>query len=82
MHQLEPIESICHDHFWNLLLIFYFLAIQDNLYMIHLYLNLFYEDYNGISQHYERKINFLPFFLLILLDIFAKEMQNFFKNFI
>ena len=55
---------------------FWFLATQENLYMIHLYLNLSHEDYNAINQHYQKQIHFLSFFLLILIDIFAKEIQK------
>ena len=45
MQQLKHIESTCHlSHFENLLLSFYFLAIQENLYMICLYLDLYNES--------------------------------------
>ena len=73
MQQLEHIESIFYYYFWDLLLPFYCLTILENVYMIHLYLNLFYEDYNAISQ---KQIHFSSIFLLILLDIFAKEIQK------
>ena len=74
MKQLEHIESICHHYFLNLLLSFYFLTMQENLYMIHLYLNLFYEVYKAINQHYQKQVNSI--FLLILLEIFSKEIQK------
>ena len=47
--------------------------------MIHLYLNLFFEDYDAINQQYKKQIHFLSVFFLILLDIFAKETQKFFN---
>ena len=72
MQELEHIESICHHYFQDLLLTFYFLAIQGNLYMIYVYLNLFYENYGAINQHYQKQIHFLSFFLLILFGIFRK----------
>ena len=74
MKQLGHIESICHHYFLNLLLSFYFLTMQENLYMIHLYLNLFYEVYNAINQQYQKQVNSI--FLLILLEIFSKEIQK------
>ena len=74
MKQLGHIESICHHYFLNLLLSFYFLTMQVNLYMIHLYLNLFYEVYNAINQQYQKQVNSI--FLLILLEIFSKEIQK------
>ena len=76
MQQLEHIESIFHHYFLDLLLPFYFLAIQQHRYMIHLYLNLLYEDCNAINQHYQKQIHFILFFLLILLDIFAQKIQK------
>ena len=39
-----------------------------------LMLNLFYENYNAINQHYQKQIHLLSFFLLILLNIFGKEI--------
>ena len=76
MQQLEHIESIFHHYFLDLLLPFYFLTIQENLYVIHLYLNLFYEVYNTINQRHQKQINFLSFSFLNLFDIFAKEIQK------
>ena len=76
VQQLEHIESIYHHYFLDLYLLFYFLAIQENLYMICFYLNLFYEDYNAINQHYQKEIHFLSFFLFFVIDTFAKEIQK------
>ena len=80
MQQLKHTENTCHHYFLDLLLPF--LAIWGNLYMIHLYLNLLYEDYNTIYQHCHREIHFLLLILLTLLDIFAKNVQKVLDNFI
>ena len=76
MQQLEHIEGIFHHYFLDLLLPFYFLTIQENLYVIHLYSNLFYEVHNTINQRYQKQINFLSFSFLNLFDIFAKEIKK------
>ena len=62
MKQLKQIGNIFHYYFYDLLLLFSFSATQQNLYMIHLYLNLFYEDYNAVNQRYQKQIYFLSFF--------------------
>ena len=47
MQLLQRIESIYYLLYWqDLLLLFYFLVSQENLHMIHLDLNLFYDIYN------------------------------------
>ena len=40
--------------------------------MIHLDLNLFYDDYDAINQQYQKQTQFISFLLLILPNIFAK----------
>ena len=44
--------------------------------MIHFYLDLFYEGYNAINQHYQKQNHFLSLTLLNPFDIFAKEIQK------
>ena len=46
--------------FLGFVFVFLFLVSQENLYMIHLYLNLFYEDYNAITQNFPTKKKLLP----------------------
>ena len=55
MQRLKHIESnYCH-YFLDLLLLFYFLTILENLYMmIWFFLDLFFEDGNIINQHYQK----------------------------
>ena len=63
-------------------MIFYFLIILVNLFKICHDLELFYEICNTIDQRYQKQIHFLLFFLLILPDIFAKEIfKKFFSDF-
>ena len=76
MQQLQHIESICHHCFQDLLLLFLFLTIMENLYMIHRDLDLFYDIYNTIGQHYQKQIHFLSSIVLTFLDIFVKENQK------
>ena len=73
MSQLWQIESICHHYFLGLLLLFYFLAFQENLYLIHHDLNLFYKVCNTVNQHYQKLVNFLSLFLLILFWCLCKR---------
>ena len=49
MQQLKHTESNYH-HFQDLLLLFYFSTIQENLYMIHPFSNLLFEGGNTINQ--------------------------------
>ena len=53
MQQLKHTERN-HHHYLDLLLLFYFLAIKENLHMIHLFLDLFFEVDNAINQHYKK----------------------------
>ena len=76
MQQLELNEGTYCHYYLDLLLLFYFLTIQKNLYMIDFYLNLFYEDYNEINNHYQKQMQFLSLLFLILNNIFAKEIQK------
>ena len=79
MLQLQHIESICLHYFLDLSLPFHFLTIEESVYRIQLYLNLFYEDYDAIKSTLSKTNSLtLFFFLLILLDIFAKKIQIFF----
>ena len=57
MLQLHNIESTYHHYFQDLLLLSHFLTIWENLYMITFYLDLFYEVYNTMNQHYQKKIH-------------------------
>ena len=54
MQKLKHTESNYHHYFLDLLLLFYFLAIQENLYVIHLFINLIFEDDNTIDLHYQK----------------------------
>ena len=40
------------------------------------YLNLFYEVYNTMNQHYQKQIRFLPLIFLNLSDIFVEKNQK------
>ena len=44
--------------------------------MAHLYLDLFYEVYNTIGQHYQKQIHLFSLIVLNLLDIFVKRNQK------
>ena len=59
MQQLKYIQSAYHHDFLNLFLLSYFLTIQEKLYMMHLYLDLFYEAFNTIDQYHYKKYYFL-----------------------
>ena len=50
--------------------------------MIRLYLNLSNEVYNTMNQHYQKHIRFLSLILLILSDIFVKEIKKVFNDFV
>ena len=76
MQQLKHIESTYHHYFLDLLLSFDFLTIRENLYMIQFYLSLVYEVHKAINQLYQKQNHFLSLTLLILLDIFVKEIQK------
>ena len=52
MQRLKHTESSYYHYLLDLLLLFYILIIQENLYIIHLFLNLFFEGVNTINQHY------------------------------
>ena len=47
--------------------------------MIHLDLNLFYEVFNAINQHYQKQIHFFSLTRLDVFDVFLKENQKFLK---
>ena len=49
--------------------------------MILLYLDLFFKVYIPINQHHQKRTHFLSLIPLVL-DIFAKEIQKLFNNFI
>ena len=54
MLKLIHTKNIYHPfHFSDLLLLFYLLAIREILCMIHLFLNLLYEVYNPLDQHFQ-----------------------------
>ena len=57
MQQLKHIESSYYHYFLNYHP-FYFLTIQENLYMIHLYLDLFIEVCNTTNHYYQKQIHF------------------------
>ena len=44
--------------------------------MTRLSLNLSYEVYNTMNQHYQKQIRFLSLILLILSDVFVKKNQK------
>ena len=61
----------------------FFSTIQENLYMIHLFSNLFFfGGGNTINQYYQEQTHFLSLILLNLFDHFVKEIQKVFLNFI
>ena len=53
MQQLKYTESNYHHDFLDSLLIFYFLAIQENLYMNRPFKNLLFEDDNTINRRHQ-----------------------------
>ena len=53
MEQLKHAESNYHHYLLDLLLLFYFLVIQENLHIMSLFLNLFFEDDNKINSQYQ-----------------------------
>ena len=55
MQWLKHTESNYHHYFLDLLLLFYYVAIQDNLYMmIPFCSDLLFANYNIINQHYQK----------------------------
>ena len=79
MERLKPTESNYHHYFLDLLLLFYFLTIQENLYMIHLFSNLFFEGDVRINRYYQKQTRFLSLILLNFFDNFVKEIQKVFQ---
>ena len=82
MQRLKHTESSYHHYFLDLLLLFNFSAIQENLYMICLFSNLFFEGGNTINQYYKKQTCFLSLIPLNIFDNFVKAFQNVFYNFI
>ena len=62
MLQLQHIESICLHYFLDLSLPFHFLTIEESVYRIQLYLNLFYEDYDAIKSTLSKTNSLTLFF--------------------
>ena len=63
MQQSKHIESNFYHYFLGLLLLFCFLAIQKNLYMmIPFCSDFFFEDGNTINQYYQEQTRFLSLF--------------------
>ena len=56
-----------------------FLAIHENLYMVHLFPNLFFEGVNTINQYYQKQTRFLSLIFLNLFHNFVKEIQKVFQ---
>ena len=79
MQQLKHTENNYHHYFMDLLLLFYFSTIQENLYMIHLFSNLFFEGDVRINRYYQKQTRFLSLILLNFFDNFVKEIQNVFQ---
>ena len=63
--------------FLRLIVLFYFLAIQENLYMIHFFSNLFSEGGNTINQYYQEQTRFLSLIFLNLFDNFVRDSKSF-----
>ena len=55
---------------------FRFLAIYENLYMIHRNLDLFYDIFNAINHRYQIQIHYLSFILLKFSDFLVKKNHN------
>ena len=70
-----------HHYFLDILLLFYFWTIQENLYMVRLFSKLFFECGNTINQNYDESTHFISLILPTHLDIFAKEKQQVFCYF-
>ena len=79
MQQLRHTKINFHHYFLDLLLFFYFPTIHENLYMIRLFSDLFFEGGNTINQYYREQTCFLSFFLLNVFDNFVKEIQKVFR---
>ena len=80
MQQLKQTENNYHHYFLDLLLPFCFSTIQVNLYVIHLFSNLFFEGGNTINQYYRKQIRLFSLILLNLFDNFVKEIQKVFRR--
>ena len=60
MQKLLTTVSIHHHfHFSDLLLLLYVITIREILYMIRLTLNVLYEAYNPLAQHFQIQNRFL-----------------------
>ena len=59
MRQLKHIKNNYHHYFADLLMVFNFPSIQENLYMIHSISNLLFEGGNTIIQYYQEQTRFL-----------------------
>ena len=53
-----------------------FIQLGESIYDPPFYSNLFHEDYNTISQHFQKQIDSLSFLFLILLNIFFLKIQK------
>ena len=53
MQQLQHTLNNYHYYFLNLLMLFYFLDIQENLYMNPPLFKLIFKDDNTINQYYQ-----------------------------
>ena len=82
MQMLQHIQNICyHFYWWNLLLLFRFLSNQENQYMIHHDLNLFYDTYHTITEYNQRQTHYLSVIPNYYFFVF-KWMIKLFYNFI
>ena len=71
-------ENIHHPfRFSDLLLLFCIITIREILRMIHFFLNVLYEDYNPLAQHFKNKNRFLELFSAVFdnyLKITEKDL--------
>ena len=80
---LQPIGNICYRfYWWSLLLLFWFSSTQENLYIIHHGLDLFYEIYNTVTEHNQRQTHSLSFIPIFLYISIIKWIKKSFYNFI
>ena len=78
MRKLEDTENNYHHYFVDLLLLFNFSTIQENLYMICSFSNSLFEGGNTINQYYQEEIRFLSLVFLIFFDNLVKKIQKVF----
>ena len=76
MQLLERIENIVIFFWLDFLFLFCFLFSQDNLFMIHDNLDLFFDIYNTIIEHNQRKIHYPLLILIFFWNLYSSESKS------